>query len=82
MKLVTTEFKSGGLHEKHVVALFLIFTCLAVATGPFEFTSRHFSTFRIVVSFVTNVTNSRKLCSLPPIFLMFVGPCIFVIVEE
>jgi len=31
MKLVTTKFKSGGLHEKHVVATWNLGTILALA---------------------------------------------------
>jgi len=30
MKLVTNKFKSGGLHEKHVVATWNVGNCLSV----------------------------------------------------
>ena len=30
MKLVTTKFKSGGLHEKHVVATWNVGNCLSI----------------------------------------------------
>jgi len=33
MKLVTTEFKSGGIHEKHVVATWILGNHLLLDTG-------------------------------------------------
>ena len=37
MKLVTTEFKSGGLHEKHVVATWNLGNHLSTQNMIFEF---------------------------------------------
>jgi len=65
MKLVTTKFKSGGLHEKHVVATLNLGNHLSICfsaqgnqekpvsrwpvAGPFEVTGPFFFFFFLVV---------------------------------